>query len=585
MKKVIKGKSGRIVLGLLAAALLLLSIVLPGNGLPRDRDTEFRYGSNIPNAPLSCTQIESLDKLCKVWGYAKYHHPSVISGELNWDAELFRVMPAILDAQSSTQSNEVLLRWLEQFPIPAQEDDRVWAEVQAQYGMQRAQTAWIEDSAFLGEKLSACLCAMAKVPTAKRENAYASFDPEVGRVTFANEKSYPLHPQDMGMKLLGLFRFWNAYAYYSPNVGITVMDWDEVLKASIPRVAAAADQYSYVLAIAQTVAATGDAHASVYDSQQRLRRYYGNRYLPCSIKIIDGQAVVDQAGGAGAALQPGDILLAIDGMTVEERIAEQRPYRPLPQPDKLLLQMGDVLLGAKGEQAEVRVLRDAQEKTLHMETAEQPYVRRHLKSQWLADGSVGYIDPSALSDGDLEKLMARFQEAKGIIVDLRYDPSVFIPYLMGEFIVPSPTVFAIIGMPNQAMPGAYWKQAMIVGKGMMKELLSDDRDFAPYSGKIVLLMDEGSVSQSEFTIMALRQSPNAVVVGSPSAGADGDVTVLLLPGNLQVPISGLGVYTPEGGQTQRVGLAPDVYCVPTVEGLRAGQDELISCALDIISAP
>ena len=41
-------------------------------------------GSGIEISQLSDLQSESLYKLCKVWGYAKYRHPSVIDGSLNW---------------------------------------------------------------------------------------------------------------------------------------------------------------------------------------------------------------------------------------------------------------------------------------------------------------------------------------------------------------------------------------------------------------------------------------------------------------------------------------------------------------------
>lgn len=109
------------------------------------------------------------------------------------------------------------------------------------------------------------------------------------------------------------------------------------------------------------------------------------------------------------------------------------------------------------------------------------------------------------------------------------------------------------------------------GNGTLKEGENDIRTFAQYSGEIILLMDEGSQSQSEFTIMSLRQAPNAIVVGSSSVGADGNVTVIQLPGNIRFGISGLGVYTPEGGQTQRCGLQPDIECYQTIEGILAGK--------------
>lgn len=95
-------------------------------------------------------------------------------------------------------------------------------------------------------------------------------------------------------------------------------------------------------------------------------------------------------------------------------------------------------------------------------------------------------------------------------------------------------------------------------------------------------MNETSMSQTEFTVMALRQAPGAVVVGSPSIGADGNVVRLSLPGSLILHISGLGVYTPEGEPTQRTGLLPDIECRPTIEGLREGRDELMEKAVSII---
>ena len=70
-------------------------------------------------------------------------------------------------------------------------------------------------------------------------------------------------------------------------------------------------------------------------------------------------------------------------------------------------------------------------------------------------------------------------------------------------------------------------------------------EYSPYMGKVILLMDEGTQSQSEFAIMSLRQAPNTTVLENPSIGADRNITIVKLPGTIQFPISGLGVYTPE----------------------------------------
>jgi C-terminal processing protease CtpA/Prc len=100
-----------------------------------------------------------------------------------------------------------------------------------------------------------------------------------------------------------------------------------------------------------------------------------------------------------------------------------------------------------------------------------------------------------------------------------------------------------------------------------------------YSGKVVILVDEISLSQAEYTTMAFRSSPQAMVVGSTTAGADGNVSQVVLPGGLNTMISGIGVFYPDKRPTQRVGILPDVEVRPTIAGIRAGRDEVLEEAL------
>lgn len=566
-------------------SILGMLFAVQDKGLPRDRDTEFDKGSGIQISALSDVQTDSLYKLCKVWGYTKYYHPSVIAGDVNWDAELFRIMPKVLKAKDSSETNEVLSNWLKQFPFEIENDEtaKKWEQLQEEYGKQVLDISWMEDTAYLGTELSSYLCELSQNITADREHAYASFGLE-GTVTFENEKMYPVADEDAGMKLLGLFRFWNMYEYYSPNVEITIKDWDDVLRESIPKAALAQDYRSYVLAIAHTTSMTGDAHITVKDKERIILDYYGTCFLQCSIKMVDGQPVVQQAAGTEKQLQPGDILLEIDGIPVEDRMKELSEYLVLSEPDKVLCKMQRALLQTEEKSAEVRVLRKDSEVTLQVTAGEGEYTYQNpLKNGILEGEKIGYIDPSTLKTGELEERMKEFQDTKGMIVDFRYYPSVFIPYLLGEYIIPTKQTFAVMGMPNQAVPGAYWQLKMQAGKGIMKEMSNDNRMFDEYSGKVILLMDETTISSPEFTIMALRQSPNAVVVGSPSIGADGNVVKLSLPGQILMNMTGLGVYTPEGGQTQRCGLEPDIEVYPTVEGLRDERDELLEKAVEIVN--
>lgn len=582
----------------LAACLAVMLLAQPKKApLPRDKDTEFDKGSDISVDTLSALQAESLYKLCKVWGYAKYHHPSVIDGSLNWDAELLRVMPKILSAASASDANSVLYTWLSQFPFESMETEeaKAWKEIHETYGIVTADTAWISDDALLGEDLCGYLEKLSAVYTTDRDDSYASFTEQsgdnYGYVNFGNEKQMTFSPEDDGVKLLALFRFWNIYEYYSPNRRITKTDWDTVLRDSIPRLLEADTYQAYALAIARAASQTADGHLTVRDKELAVICYYGKYFLPCTWKQIDGQIVV-AAAPAASGLKPGDVLLSIDGKTVNERIEELRPYFALPEENKIEQCLQVSLISAASGNADVEVLRGSETLSLSVKTGSQAYTAQNPYKNGLltdapenlpADAKIGYIDPAALKEGDVQKLMEAFADTQGIIIDLRRYPSVFIPYLMGEYITPEPTDFTLMSFANQAIPGAFAATALLKSGAGTQQLMGDDTAYPAYGGKVILLMDETSVSQSEFTVMALRQSPNAVVVGSPSFGADGNIVHVSLPGSISFNISGLGVYTPDGGQTQRVGLSPDIECRPTVEGLREGRDELIEKAVALIS--
>jgi C-terminal processing protease CtpA/Prc len=47
-------------------------------------------------------------------------------------------------------------------------------------------------------------------------------------------------------------------------------------------------------------------------------------------------------------------------------------------------------------------------------------------------------------------------------------------------------------------------------------------------------------------------------------------------------ISGIGVYYPDGRETQRIGIVPDMEIKPTIKGIREGRDELLEKAMEII---
>lgn len=558
--------------------------------LSREKDQEYAAGSGIRIEQVSGQQTENLYKLGKVWGFVKYHHPSVVDGSLNWDAELFRVLPKMLEAAGTKEANVVLERWLKQFPITGSGYDQEaaeWLALQEESGFESLDTSWILDEDFLGREVSRYLQELSQTHITEREHGFAAFSEEMPGVSFAQEMYAGYVTGDDGVGLLALFRFWNIYEYYSPNVRITKTHWDTVLKEAIPGMVAVQNYRDYVLEIARVAALTGDAHIGISDKYRTVWNYYGKYYLPCSFESVEGQIVVSaiEKNTEEQPLLCGDIITEINGISMGERMQTLRKYMALSEEDKFMQHFPQSLLNSDQTTAAVTVIRDGAEQELQVKTRTKPFVGEHPHQNGLLEqGQIGYLDLSAVKKGDIERLMEEFADTKGLVVDLRYypNPAVMAPYLLGEYLTPEPRQFAKVTMPNPALPGSFYEvNDFYSGAGWLRNL-GGEETYPAYEGKVALLMNEHSQSHAEFTIMALRQSPNAVVIGSPSNGADGNVAEVELSGGVSMKISGLGVYTSEGRQTQRVGLQPDILCYPTVEGLRDGRDELLEKAIAVL---
>ncbi|KQR93380.1 hypothetical protein ASG01_09330 [Chryseobacterium sp. Leaf180] len=82
--------------------------------------------------------------------------------------------------------------------------------------------------------------------------------------------------------------------------------------------------------------------------------------------------------------------------------------------------------------------------------------------------------------------------------------------------------------------------------------------------------------------MIFKKVPNVIFVGSQTAGADGNKTSIKMTDGSELIFSGLGIYYPNGDETQRIGIQPDIFVRPTVESIRDNQDLLLLKALELI---
>jgi hypothetical protein len=97
-----------------------------------------------------------------------------------------------------------------------------------------------------------------------------------------------------------------------------------------------------------------------------------------------------------------------------------------------------------------------------------------------------------------------------------------------------------------------------------------------------MLIDERAVSQSEHTGLLFEAASGTKFVGSGTAGAKGDVTTFVVPGGVEIGMTGLEVRHADGRQLQH-GTATGRACNPQLfAGIAAGRDEVLDRAIEFV---
>jgi len=550
---------------------------------PLTKDREFDGGSGFKPTALSATQVSNLTTLGRIWGFLKYHHPAITAGEKHWDYELLRVLPAVVGAADREKANAAILAWVQAVgPVAA---CRLCASVTSERLHLAPELDWLDDKQMLGTELSSVLRSIHRNRRIVTRQFYVSSFPGVGNPRFENEPVYPKAVlPDAGFQLLALFRAWNAVHYFYPardtmpdNKRDAGSYWPRTLEEFVPRVALADSPTAYKLEMLRFIAKINDTHANLWSALDA-RPPVGACRVPASLRFIEGKPVVYRLVSTATKLSPGDVVVRYGGVPVEELVEKWKPFYAASNEPTRLRDIGRAFLRGDCGPVKVDIVRGDTAMTLEETRVPIAMQEFAIKTnthdrpgpvfQKLSD-DVAYLKMTGVKAADAPKYVRDAEGTKGLIIDIRNYPTEFMVFALGSLLHGTKTPFVRFTSADLTNPGAtYWGPPLEIEPAEPH-----------YKGKVVILVDDSSISQSEYTAMAFRAVPGAKVIGSMTAGADGNVSAIPLPGGLQTMISGLGVFYPNQGPTQRIGIQPDIVVTPTIKGIREGRDEVVEAAI------
>jgi C-terminal processing protease CtpA/Prc len=543
---------------------------------------EFSSGSKVSINSLTNLQVENLSLLGKVWGFSKYYYPSVASGYYNWDYELFRFLPSYLNVSSSRDRDALLLNWVNSLgPVPVckkcKDDfknvvlkpDLYW--INATSDSLKQVLNFIRENRHQGKQYYMDLFPGVGNPNILHENAYAQFD-----------------LPDAGYRLLSLFRYWNIIQYWFPDKQLIEEDWKNVLTEFIPKFVNVKSQMDYWNVSQQFIARIHDTHANLAVSKPEWNNRHGQYYPPVMVTFVGNDPVVSvivkDTLSALSNIQRGDVIKTISGRKVEDIIKERLPNLAASNYPTQLRDLALQLLRSKDSISTITIERDGKQ----METKLHHFFPANY-GRWYrydfpyqADSSfffiqpgVGYINLGKIKRKQIDSVFKVLEGSQGLIIDNRQYPGDFPLYEIVAKLNPESTPFAKFPTAELDYPGTFIVRRPISAGTKNKNY---------YRGKVIILVNENTQSSAEFNAMAFQTAPNSTVIGSTTAGADGNVTnFIYLPGGIFTRFSGIGVWYPDGRETQRVGIVPDIEVKRTVRGIKEGRDELVEKAIEIIN--
>lgn len=545
-----------------------------------ENDKEFDTGSGVSNIALNNKNIENLKVLGLIWGFLKYYHPKIATGELNWDYELFRILPSYLKVQNEKERDAILVNWIHNLGSFEQENK---VETDTLEIKMKPDLAWINNSILSSELTSLLL----KVKNSKRtgHNYYVSLFPFVGNPVFNNENPYSsMKFPDEGFRILSLYRYWNIIQYYFPYRYLIGEDWKNVLQEFIPKFMNTKNEKDYTLTVLELIVRIHDSHAGVWGSNQILNKYQGTNYASPHVIFIKNKAVVDyfhdEELGKETGLKLGDVISKVNNQTVENIVQNKLKLTSASNFPTQLREIGRDLLRTNDSTINIELIRDNVKFNKILKTYSTKEI--DLWSKFRAKDTcfkfisptIGYINNNSIKTEQLPEIWNLIKETKGLIIDNRYTPMYDHMDSLCSYLYPKNKTYVKLTSGSITTPGLFsFVQFDKTGK--------ENTDY--YKGKVVILVNDLTQSAGEYHTMAYSQSPNAMVIGSTTAGADGNMSILYLPGGIKSGISGQGVNYPDGRETQRIGIVPDIEVKPTIEGIKNGRDELIEKAIEVIN--
>lgn len=402
---------------------------------------------------------------------------------------------------------------------------------------------------------------------------------------FGDSGNYP----SLGARLYAAAKLYHVLRLFHPLPKVLGDRLRERYFATLEAVAIAPDERAYALAIGRFLAPMSDGHVEI--ASMSYFEAFGLGDLPVQTLLQEEKIYIGCDHPDAPGLKTGDQVLSIDGHSIPSLLREIKlDVTATPTEENFSKAARFIFRGSIGSAltVEVRGL-DGSDREVRLTRSQRssnrctlPWSpRRDVEIMWVRPDLV-YLNLSAVGPDRIEEIIPELTRAKYIIVDDRgaaqggaWPLAAHVargPNLrVARFVTPIISGREI-GSIEYFDATATVTRVQAIRSGIEPAI----------SAKLIILVDANTASQAEHSVLILKAAGGAVTVGSLTKGASGDVTGMVLPGNIAVRFSGQAVTNLEGHQVLGVGLTPDYIVKPTLKDAIQNVDPVIKAAIELV---
>jgi hypothetical protein len=383
-----------------------------------------------------------------------------------------------------------------------------------------------------------------------------------------------LDAADEDLRLGDVVIAWNVFQHFYPYFDVVDVDWDAELTRSLEDALDDVDGADFFRTLNKLVANLEDGHGSVFHPD-----YTQRGSLPLLLAWVEDQIVVAAIRPRVETIQRGDVIVEVDGVDARRALVESEEYisgSPQWKRFKALRAFGS---GEFGASVALTLRQGAEEVQVEIERGLDPlqseFARDHIEA---LDNGVFYVDLSRARMAEIRARIDELASARGVIFDLRGYPN-----------ANHEVISHLLESPDTS--GAWMRVPQVI--------YPDRENIAGYqnhgwnlparepriTGKVVFITDGRAISYAESFMSFIEGYGLAEIVGQPTAGTNGNVNLLGLPGGFRVTWTGMRVVKHDGSQHHLIGIQPTVPVQRTLQGVIEGRDELLEKALEVIGDP